>query len=75
MKRCGIDYRKYRDLNQSLFKYPFSSARKRMSVVLEHNGSQIILVKGASEMVMSSCSDWLNPVTNEIETITTGKRK
>lgn len=42
-------------------KYPFSSARKRMSVILDHKGQQLILVKGASEMVMASCSDWYNP--------------
>jgi len=29
-------------------KYPFSSARKRMSVILDYHGQQIILVKGAS---------------------------
>jgi Ca2+ transporting ATPase len=75
MKRCGIEYRKYRESHPTMFKYPFSSARKRMSVVLEYNGSQIILVKGASEMVMNSCSDWLNPETNEIEAITPSKRK
>lgn len=41
-----------------------------MSVVLEYKGQQIILVKGASEMVMGSCSDWYNPETDQVETIT-----
>lgn len=40
-----------------------------MSVIIDHNGQQIIFVKGASEMVMSSCSDWYNPETDQIETI------
>ena len=40
-----------------------------MSVVLDHKGHQIIFVKGASEMVMASCSDWYNPETDQIESI------
>lgn len=56
-------------------KYPFSSARKRMSVILDHHGQQIMLVKGASEMVMASCSDWYNPETNEVIPINTQLRE
>lgn len=70
VKRCGIDYRAVREEHPTILKYPFSSARKRMSVVLENKGNQLILVKGASEMVMASCSDWFNPETNEVEPIT-----
>jgi len=37
-----------------------------MSVILNHQGQQVILVKGASEMVLASCSDWYNPESDEI---------
>ena len=66
MRKCDVNYRKYREMYEPLFKYPFSSARKRMSVVLQYQDCQYILVKGASEMVMASCSDWLNPETNTV---------
>jgi len=39
-------------------KMPFSSARKRMSMLLEVNGQKRLVVKGASEMVLSSCSQF-----------------
>jgi magnesium-transporting ATPase (P-type) len=36
-------------------KFPFSSARKRMSVIVNFKGENYIFVKGASEMVLGTC--------------------
>ena len=41
-----------------------------MSVIIENDSEQEILVKGASEIVLNSCTDWYNMKTNNIETIT-----
>lgn len=46
-----------------------------MSVVLEYEGSQIILVKGASEIVLNSCSDWYNSEKSEVQSISQSVRK
>ncbi|MDD2585552.1 MAG: calcium-translocating P-type ATPase, SERCA-type [Syntrophomonadaceae bacterium] len=35
---------------------PFDSVRKQMSVVIEHNGEYKLFVKGALDVLMSSCS-------------------
>lgn len=36
--------------------FPFSSARKTMSVLVEHAGAHRLYQKGASEIVLSRCS-------------------
>jgi Ca2+-transporting ATPase len=49
-------------------RFPFDSARKRMSTILElhpddkteHNHPRRIHCKGASEIVLSTCSHYLN---------------
>lgn len=47
-----------------LIRFPFSSKRKRMSTVIENIGTggydKRIHIKGASEIVMASCSSYLN---------------
>ena len=49
-------------------RFPFSSARKRMSVILEYKGNEkLLFVKGASEMVLNSCNKVYDPQTNKIE--------
>jgi magnesium-transporting ATPase (P-type) len=50
-------------------KFPFSSARKRMSVIVNYKGENLIFVKGASEMVLSTCNKWYNMEENKIEDI------
>jgi magnesium-transporting ATPase (P-type) len=40
---------------------PFSSSRKRMSMLLKVNGNSRLVVKGASEMVLSCCNKFLKP--------------
>ena len=53
-----------------LQRFPFSSARKRMSVIIDYrNEERYLFVKGASEMVLQSCNKWFDPQTNKIEVI------
>ena len=50
-----------------LKKIPFSSARKRMSVIVQdQSGKHIMLTKGASELILASCSYFHNMVTNTV---------
>lgn len=56
LKRCGIDFEDYKKRIEIVQKMPFSSSRKRMSMLLNVNGKNRLVVKGASEMVLSCCS-------------------
>ena len=67
IEKMGIDYEDIRDKFEPKLKYPFSSSRKRMSVIVDFKGEAHIFVKGASEMVLATCSSWYNMKTNEIE--------
>jgi len=70
IKRCGIDYHHLRQkyLPANLLRFPFDSSRKRMSTVIEleddeqteHNYPKRIHCKGASEIVLQTCSHYLN---------------
>lgn len=67
--RCQVDFlalrKKY--LPDEMQRFPFDSARKRMSTVLElhndekteHNYPKRIHCKGASEIVLATCSHYL----------------
>ena len=54
-----------------LIRFPFSSKRKRMSTVLENIGNggydKRIHIKGASEIVLGSCSHYLNEAGERVE--------
>eukprot|EP00742_Colponemidia_sp_Colp-10_P000696 GILJ01000758.1.p1 GENE.GILJ01000758.1~~GILJ01000758.1.p1 ORF type:complete len:1153 (-),score=201.35 GILJ01000758.1:459-3812(-) len=61
----GKDYEKIRQSNEAHIskRYPFSSARKKMSTVLSnvpYNGNYRTYVKGASEIVLKNCKFYLN---------------
>ena len=45
---------------------PFSSARKRMSIIVTDHSTKkkIMLTKGASEMVFKTCNKYHNMLTN-----------
>ena len=66
-----VKYEDYRDTYEVKHKLPFSSSRKRMSVVINYNESAHLFIKGASEMVLSSCTQWFNSQNGEIEPIST----
>ena len=70
MEKTGNTYESYRELYPTKLKYPFSSARKRMSVVIDYKGENTLFVKGASEMILACCSKWFNIATGKVEDIT-----
>lgn len=45
---------------------PFSSSRKRMSVIVKRDEGNVLLIKGASEILLNQCNQWYNPLTNKI---------
>ena len=54
----------------TILKYPFSSSRKRMSVLLTRNSENYLFVKGASEIVLGCCNKWHDMKSNRVEPIT-----
>jgi magnesium-transporting ATPase (P-type) len=73
IKRCKCDYQHYRQqyLSKDMLRFPFDSARKRMSTVLEFDAenddekfefgyAKRIHTKGASEIVLATCTHYLN---------------
>ena len=46
LQRYQINYEKIREKNPVIQKFPFSSARKRMGVILKNENKQRLLVKG-----------------------------
>lgn len=70
-KRMGINYEEFKNQFDIKFKMPFSSTRKRMSIVFEHKGKASLFIKGASEIVLESCKQWHNSSTGEVEVIST----
>ena len=62
LAKCGINIDESRDKYLSktgYLKFPFSSARKRQSTVVElGEGRKRMHVKGASEFVLESCTQW-----------------
>ena len=59
--RCGSDYLKIRKDMPIVHRFLFDSGRKRMSTVIEtQGGAKRIHVKGASEIVLESCTHYLD---------------
>ena len=73
VERCGQNYETLKEQFEPVKKFPFTSSRKRMSTFIESNGTQIMLVKGASEMVLETCSQLhgfdgsIQPITPELK--------
>jgi Ca2+ transporting ATPase len=59
--KFGYDYRKIRtdESNKILKVYPFSSKSKRMAVIYEREGRNVLSVKGATELIMDDCEDYI----------------
>lgn len=66
----GINYDDYRKKYEVKVKFPFSSSRKRMSIVLNYNDNAHLFIKGASQIVLGSCNKWYNNQSGQIEDIT-----
>lgn len=74
IKRFGCDFQHYRQqyLSKDMLRFPFDSARKRMSTVLEfdadedggekfeHGYPKRLHTKGASEIILETCTHYLN---------------
>ncbi|EAS05962.2 calcium-translocating P-type ATPase, PMCA-type protein (macronuclear) [Tetrahymena thermophila SB210] len=63
LELAGYNYEDIRNQFQAEHKFPFNSKRKRMSVIVKVkslNGgtTRRIYVKGASELVLASCTKW-----------------
>ena len=58
--KMGVKYEDYREKYDPKVKFPFSSARKRMSIIVQYNDEAHLFIKGASQMVLSSCNQWYN---------------
>ncbi len=48
LDKVNVDYEEYRTKYEPKMKFPFSSARKRMSVIVNYQDENMIFVKGAS---------------------------
>ena len=75
IKRCGVDYEGIRKqmLPKDLIRFVFDPVRKRMATVAElptpneHGYNKRVHVKGASEIVLESCSHYLDESGNRQE--------
>lgn len=66
IEKCGLNYETIREQREVLSKFPFTSSRKRMSVIVKNSeGRAQLVVKGASELVLECC-DRIHLFTNEI---------
>jgi len=54
----GLDYSALRAEHPLLYQVHFSSERKRMTTVVNREGRTIVLVKGASEVLLASCESY-----------------
>eukprot|EP01126_Amoeba_proteus_P007992 TRINITY_DN1292_c0_g2_i3.p1 TRINITY_DN1292_c0_g2~~TRINITY_DN1292_c0_g2_i3.p1 ORF type:complete len:1024 (+),score=224.20 TRINITY_DN1292_c0_g2_i3:30-3074(+) len=56
-----LDFAQIRETERKNVKstYPFSSDKKRMSTVIQHGHDHILLVKGASEVILARCNHYL----------------
>jgi len=65
IEKFNEKYEDWREEFQPELFFPFSSARKRMSIVINSEGKRVMLVKGASEMVLASCNKFLSKNTGQ----------
>lgn len=65
-EKMNVKYEDYRRTYEIKHKFPFSSSRKRMSIVVNYKDDATLFIKGASELVLSSCTQWYNNETGEI---------
>jgi len=54
--KVGVTAASQEGLYRRLAEFPFDSTRKRMSVVVEHQGGRLVLAKGAPDVLMDQCS-------------------
>ncbi|WP_166238128.1 calcium-translocating P-type ATPase, SERCA-type [Paenibacillus turpanensis] len=54
--KAGITASSLNGLYRRLMEFPFESERKRMSVLVEHQGGRLVCVKGAPDVLLEQCS-------------------
>lgn len=54
--KLGSSAKSLEPLYQRVKEFPFDSERKRMSVLLSHQGGRLLCTKGAPDMLMEQCS-------------------
>ncbi|SEM76204.1 calcium-translocating P-type ATPase, SERCA-type [Paenibacillus sp. OV219] len=54
--KLGVSAKSMEGIYQRVKEYPFDSERKRMSVLVTHQGGRLICTKGAPDMLMEQCS-------------------
>ncbi|WP_058301661.1 calcium-translocating P-type ATPase, SERCA-type [Gorillibacterium timonense] len=54
--KVGVSASSQEGLYRRLREFPFDSTRKRMSVLVEHQGGRLVLAKGAPDVLMEQCS-------------------
>ena len=67
--KMNCKYEDFRVKYDVKHKFPFSSTRKRMSVVVNYKEDATLFIKGASEIVLGSCTQWFNSQNGQIEPI------
>ncbi|KAL4441620.1 hypothetical protein ABPG74_021552 [Tetrahymena malaccensis] len=69
LEKFDQNYETWREKYIPELTFPFSSARKRMSTVINSDGKRILLVKGASELVLAACNKFISKKNEEIRKI------
>lgn len=69
--KAGLSQSSLEGLYRRVAEFPFDSDRKRMSVLLEHQGGRLVFSKGAPDVLLSQCSymlwdDKVIPFTNTL---------
>lgn len=59
IERMGYNYEEMREEYPAIVKFPFNSKRKRMSILITENSKELLLLKGASEIVLTACDKWM----------------
>jgi P-type Ca2+ transporter type 2C len=54
--KAGLSPASLDGLYRRVKEFPFDSERKRMSVILEHQGGRLVFAKGAPDMLLDKCS-------------------
>ncbi|NDI33480.1 calcium-translocating P-type ATPase, SERCA-type [Chengkuizengella sediminis] len=69
--KAGMTYSSLQNLYQREKELPFDSERKRMSVLVKHQGGKLICTKGAPDLLLDRCSYvlWEGKVTPLNETL------
>ena len=75
MMACNVNPLQVRERHPKLFMEPFTSDRKRMSTLIQDGSSQQFLLKGASELIVQSCSKLLDLQSGHVIPIDAGLRQ